>query len=117
MGATRKLQLVAVSDIGWFAARALESPERYKDRKIAIAGDELSLVEILAVYKRVVDKAPVVAPLPVFAPRLMLPKDMYQMLRWFAEAGYTGDIAAVRREHPGALTFVAWLRRRLTPVQ
>jgi hypothetical protein len=51
MGATRKLQLVAVSDIGWFAARALESPERYKDRKIAIAGDELSLVEILAVYK------------------------------------------------------------------
>ena len=41
MGATRKLQLVAVSDIGWFAARALESPESYKDRKIAIAGDEL----------------------------------------------------------------------------
>jgi hypothetical protein len=33
------------------------------------------------------------------------------MLRWFAEAGYAGDIAAVRREHPGALTFEAWLRQ------
>lgn len=41
MGAMRKLQLVAVSDIGWFAARALESPESYKGRKIAIAGEEL----------------------------------------------------------------------------
>ena len=111
MGATRKLQLVAVSDIGWFAARALESPESYKDRKIAIAGDELSLAEILAVYKRVVGKAPAVAPLPGFAPRLMLPKDMYLMLRWFAETGYKGDIAAIRREHPGALTFEAWLRQ------
>jgi uncharacterized protein YbjT (DUF2867 family) len=60
MGATRKLQLVAVSDIGWFAARALESPESYEDRKIAIAGDELSLAEIRAAYKRVVGKAPAV---------------------------------------------------------
>ena len=111
MGATRKLQLVAVSDIGWFAARALESPESYKDRKIAIAGDELNLAEILAVYKRVLGKAPAVAPLPGFAPRLMLPKDMYLMLRWFAETGYKGDIAAIRREHPGALTFEAWLRQ------
>jgi hypothetical protein len=90
---------------------ALESPESYKDRKIAIAGDELNLAEILAVYKRVVGKAPAVAPLPGFAPRLMLPKDMYLMLRWFAEAGYKGDIAAIRREHPGALTFEAWLRQ------
>jgi len=111
MGATRKLQLVAVSDIGWFAARALESPESYKDRKIAIAGDELSLAEILAVYRRVVGKAPAVVPLPGFAPRLMLPKDMYLMLRWFAEGGYTADIAAVRREHPETLTLEAWLRQ------
>jgi hypothetical protein len=77
----------------------------------------MSLAEILAVYKRVVGKAPAVAPLPGFAPRLMLPKDMYLMLRWFAEAGYTGDIDAVRREHPGALTFEAWLRQRVMPVQ
>jgi uncharacterized protein YbjT (DUF2867 family) len=116
MGATRKLQLVAVSDIGWFAARALESPASYKGRKIAIAGDELSLAEILAVYRRIVGKAPAVAPLPGFAPRLTLPKDMYLMLRWFGEAGYTADIAAVRGEHPGALTFEAWLRQRPTPV-
>ena len=112
MGATRKLQLVAVSDIGWFAARALEfagkqqGPEgRHRRRRIRV------LAEILAVYKQVVGKAPAVAPLPGFAPRLMLPKDMYLMLRWFAEAGYKGDIAAIRREHPGALTFEAWLRQ------
>jgi uncharacterized protein YbjT (DUF2867 family) len=117
MGATRKLQLVAVSDIGWFAARAIESPESYKDRKIAIAGDELSLAEILGVYRRVVGKAPAVVPLPGFAPRLMLPKDIYLMLRWFAEAGYTVNIAAVRHEHPGVLTFEAWLRQKPTPVQ
>jgi uncharacterized protein YbjT (DUF2867 family) len=114
MGATRKLQLIAVSDIGWFAARALESPEQYKDRKIAIAGDELNLAEILAAYRRVVGKAPAVVPVPGFAPRLMLPKDMYLMLRWFGAAGYSADIAAVRREHPGLLTFEAWLRQRPT---
>jgi hypothetical protein len=95
-------------------ARKRQGPEdRHRRRRI----ESRRLAEILAVYRRVVGKAPAVAPLPGFAPRLMLPEDMYLMLRWFAEAGYTGDVAAVQREHPEALTFEAWLRQRLTPVQ
>ena len=33
------IQFVATYDIGWFAARALEEPEKYAGRVIPLAGD------------------------------------------------------------------------------
>jgi uncharacterized protein YbjT (DUF2867 family) len=110
IGMNRPLQLVSVADIGWFAARALETPEAYAGRQIAVAGDELTLAEIVEIYRRVTGGAPAIAPLPRFAPRLMLPKDIYLMLRWFAAAGYEADLAAIRAKHPGVLSFDGWLR-------
>ena len=110
IGMKQPLQLVSVSDIGWFAARALETPEAYAGRHIAIAGDELTLAEIVATYRRVTGAAPAFAPLPRFAARLMLPKDIYLMLRWFAAAGYQADLAAIRAENPGVLSLDGWLR-------
>jgi len=58
--------LVAASDIGWFAARALEDPERYAGREIPLAGDELSVPEFVATYKQVTGRAAWVAPIPKF---------------------------------------------------
>ena len=38
-----RIQFVATYDIGWFAARALEEPEKYAGRVIPLAGDQLSI--------------------------------------------------------------------------
>ena len=32
------------------------------------------------------------------------------MMAWFNDHGYAADIPALRKLHPGLLTFAAWLR-------
>lgn len=109
IGADTKVQWVSVADVGWFAARALEMPERHAGRKIAIAGDDLSVRDIAEAYRAASGKAARPAPIPGFLPRLMLPEDIYLMLRWFGEHGYQADIGAIRSEHPQLRSFKAWL--------
>jgi uncharacterized protein YbjT (DUF2867 family) len=111
MGVEHVLQLVSVQDIGWFAARALEDPSAFADRKIAIAGDGLNLREIGQTYKNVTGKAANPAPIPGFMPKLVLPRDLYLMLKWFAMAGYTANINAIRAEHPEVSSFESWLQQ------
>ena len=44
--------------------------------------------------------------------RLFLGKEMYRMFRWFNEAGFQADIAALRRSYPEVRlhTLEEWLR-------
>ncbi|KII85952.1 hypothetical protein PLICRDRAFT_115222 [Plicaturopsis crispa FD-325 SS-3] len=105
----KKLQLVSVKDIGWFAARALEDPDKYKGRIIKLAGDELSVPELQDKYAAVQGFRPWRAHLPPIALR-MLPYDMRMMFGWFYTGGYQADIPALRKEHPGLLNFEQWLR-------
>lgn len=108
LGNAKRLQLVSTSDIGWFAARALENPERYSGRVIALAGDELNVGEIIETYRAVKGHAPTPFPAPRFLPKLM-PKEISSMLYWFAEYGYQADIAQLRKENPALLSFASWL--------
>ena len=50
-GVSHRVQFVATYDIGWFAARALEDPERYAGRVIPLAGDELNIADIIRTYQ------------------------------------------------------------------
>jgi uncharacterized protein YbjT (DUF2867 family) len=109
LGDSKRLQLVATRDIGWFAARALEQPEAFAGRTIALAGDELSVPEMAEAYKRARGGSTLRIPVPRFLLRVM-PREMSTMLRWFGEHGYQADIAALRKEHPGLLTYEQWLR-------
>jgi uncharacterized protein YbjT (DUF2867 family) len=110
LGNSKRVQLVAASDIGWFAARALEDPERYAGREIPLAGDELSVPEFVATYKQVTGRAAWVAPIPKFLPKLALPEEYGAMFTWIGEQGFKADIGALRQEHPTMMTFAAWLR-------
>jgi uncharacterized protein YbjT (DUF2867 family) len=109
LGRSKPLQLVSTSDVGWFAARALEEPVRYAGRTIAVAGDELNVDEILDAYFKVTGHAPRRFPAPRFALRL-LPNDLSSMLYWFAEHGFQADIATLKQEHPGLISFASWLQ-------
>jgi uncharacterized protein YbjT (DUF2867 family) len=48
-----KLQMVAVDDIGAFAALAFEHPGNWKNRTYSLAGDELSMRQIAGAFGRV----------------------------------------------------------------
>ena len=110
LGNSKRVQLVATSDIGWFAARALEDPERYAGREIPLAGDELSVPEFVATFKQVTGRGQWVAPIPKFLPKLAMPREYSAMFAWIGEQGFKADIGALRREHPTMMTFADWLR-------
>ncbi len=107
---SKRVQLVATADVGWFAARALEEPDRFSGREIALAGDELSVSDILVAYRRATGRTPWVAPIPGFLPGLMMPKEISSMFKWIGDYGFKADIPALRQEHPTMLTFAAWLK-------
>lgn len=110
LGTTKRIKLVATSDIGWFAARALEDPTRFSGRVIPLAGDELSVAEILETYRKVTGRTPWIAPIPRFLPGLIMSKEIASMLKWIGEHGFKANINELRQEYPGLLTFAAWLR-------
>jgi uncharacterized protein YbjT (DUF2867 family) len=110
-GVSHRVQFVATYDIGWFAARALEDPERYAGRVIPLAGDELNVADIIRTYKTVTGHKPWVAPIPAFAAKKMVPKEFTDMFRWIREKGFEADISQVRQEYPQLLTFAGWLKK------
>jgi len=110
-GVSYRVQFVATYDIGWFAARALEVPERYAGRVIPLAGDELNVADIIRTFKTVTGHKPWVAPIPAFVAKRMMPKEFADMFRWIREEGFEADIAQVRHEYPQLLTFAGWLKK------
>jgi uncharacterized protein YbjT (DUF2867 family) len=110
-GVSHRVQFVATYDIGWFAARALEEPERYAGRVIPLAGDELNVADIIGTYKTVIGHKPWVAPIPTFVAKKIMPEEFADMFRWVREEGFRADIAQVRQEHPQLLTFAGWLKK------
>jgi uncharacterized protein YbjT (DUF2867 family) len=110
-GLSHRVQFVATYDIGWFAARALEDPERYAGRVIPLAGDELSVGDIIRTFKTVTGRKPWVAPIPAFLARKMMPKEFLDMFTWIREKGFEADIAQVRQEYPQLLTFAGWVKK------
>jgi uncharacterized protein YbjT (DUF2867 family) len=110
-GVSLPVQFVATYDIGWFAARALEEPERYAGRVIPLAGDELSIGDIIKTFKTVTGHKPWVAPIPAFLAKKMMPKEFLDMFTWIREKGFKADIAKMRQEYPQLLTFAGWLKK------
>ena len=110
-GVSHRVQFVATYDIGWFAARALEDPERYAGRVIPLAGDELNIADIIRTFKTVTGHKPWVAPIPASVAKMMMPKEFADMFRWIREEGFEANIAQVRQEYPQLLTFAGWLKK------
>ncbi|KAI5477052.1 NmrA family protein [Pseudohyphozyma bogoriensis] len=106
----RRYPFVAVKDIGWFAARALEDPTAYSGRTIAIASEQLSMPAAQAAYGRTSGSSASKAWLPSILIRA-LPENERKMMQWMQTHDGEGriDIDALRREHPGLLTFEKWL--------
>ncbi len=109
----RKVQLVSVEDVAWFACAAFERPADFVGRRVELAGDELSAEEVCACIARVRGEPGrwhVVSP-PEILLRLVVPTAVASLRRFLEERGCHVDIEALRREHPDLLRFEDWLLR------
>ena len=101
-----RIQLIAVDDIGAFAAIVFGDPDRHLGRAYELAGDELTKRELAAKITAATGIAPDLTP-PAERPRLGF--DLDAMIRNNSFGGWSADIPALRAIHPGLKTYDTWL--------
>ena len=111
MSRDHKMQLISTHDIGVFAAKALVDPEGWAGKAVALAGDELSFLELERIFKEVVGEELPQTYRAVSWPILWTVKDASKSFEWFKTEGWKADIAGLRQEEPGLQDFKTWLRK------
>ena len=107
---TTKLQMVAVDDIGAFAALAFEHPDKWKNRTFSLAGDESSMQQIADAFSRVTAQDVEYIQVPWDRFEKNMGQELTVMYRWFEEKGFHFNIEEVQREYPATHTFDRWLK-------
>jgi uncharacterized protein YbjT (DUF2867 family) len=103
-----RLQMIAVHDIGVFAALAFEGREGVAGRTLEIAGDELSMTELAQTFAAAAGR-PVQFQRQPFAELEARNAETAKMFGWFEAGGYQADLAALRRVNPDLATLASWL--------
>src|SRR5215469_6302939 len=99
--AEKPLQMIAVQDIGKWAAHMFLHPERYVSRTVEIAGDEVTFAQMVSAYKKVYGKTPA---------SMWFPSSLFsrgatgKMFTWITTYGYQADLTLNRAEIPDLLT-------------
>jgi uncharacterized protein YbjT (DUF2867 family) len=106
---TAKLQMVAVDDIGAFAALAFEHPGKWKNRTFSLAGDELSMQQIADAFSRVTAREVKYVQISWDQFEKNMGRELTVMYHWFEEKGFHFNMEEVRREYPLTHTFNRWL--------
>lgn len=91
------LQMIAVADIGKYAARLFIDAERVNGREIDIAGDARTFPETAEVLGRAFGRAIKYVQIPLEEVRRNS-EDFALMLDWFNRVGYDVDIEGTARE-------------------
>ena len=103
-------QIIAVEDIGAFAALAFANLKDYQGRTIELAGDELTEPQVAEMFSKVIGR-PVALTAPTGGWGNASEEEMKAAYDFFNGAGYDADIAALRQLHPGLLNFEQYLRK------
>jgi uncharacterized protein YbjT (DUF2867 family) len=104
-----KLQLVSVRDIGVFAAKAVNEPDKWSGKAVGLAGDEHSLGEAREKFERLVGKNLPETWAIMGVAVLWASQELGDMFAFLENEGYGVDIEALRREGP-TQDFESWLR-------
>ncbi|KAI9813742.1 MAG: hypothetical protein M1826_002387 [Phylliscum demangeonii] len=113
MNPDRAMAHVATCDIGFFAAQAFLHPDHvaYRNAALSLGGDELSFHQTDDVFRRVLGHG-IPTTWSIFGwGMLRMLGDVKPMMTWFEEVGYQVDIPALRKLHPGLLSWEDWLKR------
>jgi len=106
----KKLQLVGLKDVGWFAAQTLLDAEKWKGKEVGMAGDELSFEEADRIYLRLRgSRIPQTWGL-VGAGLKWAISDLRQNFEWLGTAGHGVDVEKCRGLYPEIQDFENWLK-------
>ncbi|KHT63272.1 hypothetical protein RJ45_12765 [Photobacterium gaetbulicola] len=108
LDANKTFQLISLQDIGRFVEIAFSNPDKYQGTELEIAGDELSLVELIEKINQLnhVQLSPM--KFPRFT-KYLLPKIMKQMFTFYADDGWKADIGGLKTANAKLLSFDDWL--------
>jgi uncharacterized protein YbjT (DUF2867 family) len=98
--ADRKLQLVAVTDIGAFVASLVERREAMFGQRYDIAGDELTGKQQVEILTEAIGRPIAYHSVPPEVVRQYQGEDQARMAEWFDAVGYSADIPRLRRDFP-----------------
>lgn len=101
-----RMQQVAVTDAGAFAALMLARPEEFAGRRVEVASDELSARQAAGVLARLTG----VEVVPVQLSSAELPPPLVALAAWHVADGYAADAGWLRQQYPevGWHDFAAW---------
>jgi uncharacterized protein YbjT (DUF2867 family) len=105
------LQMVAVDDIGAFAALAFAEPEQWIGRAIELAGDELTMPQAAERFGRVIGRPVQYVQVPMAEFRRTSGEEQATMFTWFNQVGYGADLPTLRAIYPALTSLEQWLRR------
>lgn len=113
MPGDRPLPVIAAADIGAFAALALTRPERFAGRRIDIASQWRTPVQLAAAISAACGREIVHREVPLAEVAGYSP-DLAAMFRYFQQVGLEVDVEALHRDHPevGWHTMARWAAER-----
>ncbi|MEV0200178.1 NmrA/HSCARG family protein [Nonomuraea sp. NPDC050691] len=103
-------QIMAVDDVGVFAALAFARPGEWIGRAVDLAGDELTPVRIAAAVSEAVGRPLPYVQIPIEA-IARISEEFAYAYTWLNERGYRADVAFTRALHPGLMDLRTWLER------
>lgn len=101
---------VSVIDIAAMAVLAFEQPTVWTGQIVSLAGDDLTPLGIAEVFERVLGREVRYKRMSWETCRAMQGEDLTLMYRYFSDFGMDGDPHMLKRWHPDALSFEAFLR-------
>jgi uncharacterized protein YbjT (DUF2867 family) len=107
---TTRLQMVAVDDIGRFAAEAFVDAERWNGAEVDLAGDSATMLQAAEALSELQGRPITFEPVPIDVIRKQS-EDFALMLEWFDRVGYSADTRELeRRWGVRPLTLPEWAR-------
>ncbi|KAJ5646998.1 hypothetical protein N7490_003370 [Penicillium lividum] len=105
----KRLQLISVGDIGYFAAQAFLKPEDWTNKSLSLAGDDITFDDMAKIFKAKTGRD-VPLTFGFFSSGLLwMMKDLGYMFQWFYDTGYGADISTLKKMHPALKDFEMWL--------
>ncbi len=108
--ANKPFQLIAIDDLGKYVA-AIFARKDLIGKTIDVAGATLTNTEVVNTFSEVMGKRVKFMNMPMPLARLLMGKDLYRMFKWFAQSGFSADLAATRKLIPEVqpLNLEQWL--------
>lgn len=105
--ADRKLQMIAVDDIGAFAALAFANPGEFVGKSLDIAGAEMTMPQVAQIFSEALDREVAFEEVELIALAAHNPGQV-PMFQWLSERGFAADIPALKVKFPWLKTFGEW---------